>query len=520
MPNPTPRTVKNALAKALDALLSPVYLLDSEGTVVYVNKAMLQWADCPLEQVIGAKCLYSATESSDSTQRFNGLAPPPDKLKPGSTITGCQISLASSGQLQERLCDFVACATPEDPDNVEFVAAFVAAADLVATTEVNSDVYDAEKLHADLGRLQHQLQQRFHLDSLVGNSEFAVRLRKQVVAAGGNALEMTIVGPPGSGRQHLARTIHQRRITTAPIGTDADRNPAPGLAAILQGAIADAQLVQSSVRQAIAFATENQSENRGRAGGRHLPVAWLIVLEADQLTAEAQTELWSALNDSRSDVRVIATSELDLIRAATDGTFHQGLAWRINTLVIDTLPLKQRSADIPMLAQYFLEQQNAGRAQQIGRFDNDAIEMLTEYHWPGNLQQLRSVIGQAADTCTNAVINRSELPETFHHALKALRVNNQQTDVHIDLDQYLENIEAKLISRAIRVAKGNKTQTAKLLGMNRAKLLRRIQHLALDDEATAAKTGQRQPAIETQVDFQPVDEADEDAGPRNMEARE
>jgi len=290
----------------------------------------------------------------------------------------------------------------------------------------------------------------------------------------------------------------------------------PGLAAVLQGTIADAQLVQSSVHQAIAFAKENQSENRGRAGGRHLPVAWLVLLDADQLSAEAQTEFWSALTDSRSDVRVIATSEVDLIQAASDGTFHQGLAWRISTLVIDTVELKQRSGDIPMLAQYFLEQHNEGRDQQIGRFDNAAIEMLTEYHWPGNLQQLRSVIQQAADNCSTAVVSKSDLPENFHHALKALRVGHQ-TDAHIDLDQYLENIEAELISRAIRVAKGNKTQTAKLLGLNRAKLLRRIQHLDLDAEATAAKTGQPPKASELPVDFQPIDGADEEGGLEDQE---
>ena len=505
MSTPTPRTVKNSLAKVFDALLSPVYLLDAAGKIVYVNEAMLQWAGCTLDQIIGAKCLYSANESGDLEQRFNGLAPPPDKLKPGSTVTGCQITLASAGVLQERLCDFVALATADDPDNAEFVVGFVATEDHEAYSESKTDVYDAEDIHVALGKLQHQLQQRFHLDSLIGNSEFSVRLRKQVVAAGGNGLEMTIVGPSGSGRQHLARTIHQRRCLASLAATEDARNQMPGLAAVLQGTIADAQLVQSSVRQAITFAKENQSENRGRAGGRHLPVAWLVLLDADQLSAEAQTELWASLTDSRSDVRVIATSEVDLVQAATDGTFHQGLAWRINTLVINTVALKERSRDIPMLAQYFLEQHNEGRQQQIGRFDNGAIEMLTEYHWPGNVQQLRSVIQQAADTCSSAVVSKSDLPENFHHALKALRVG-QQAEVHIDLDQYLENIEAELISRAIRVAKGNKTQTAKLLGMNRAKLLRRIQHLELDAEASAAKTGQPPQASQSQVDFQPVDE--------------
>ena len=306
----------------------------------------------------------------------------------------------------------------------------------------------------------------------------------------------------------MARTIHQRRSLASLTGPADTRKLTPGLAAVVHGEIADAQLVQSSARQAMTFAKENQSENRGRAGGRHLPVGWLIVLDADRLSAEAQTELWAVLTDTRSDIRVIATSEVDLIQAATDGTFHQGLAWRINTLVINTVALKERSADIPMLAQYFLEQHNQGQEHQIARFDDAAIELLTEYHWPGNLRQLRLVIEQATNACSTVVIGKSDLPESFHHALKALRVG-QKTDTHIDLEKYLENIEAELISRAIRVAKGNKTQTAKLLGLNRAKLLRRIQHLELDAKATNAKTSQPAQKDESPVDFQPVDAIEE-----------
>ena len=538
MASPTSRRIKNALTKSFDSSASPIYVLNSAWEILYVNEALLRWAKCTIEDIVGVKCIYSSPPNQSSNpdrastsadHRFHGLAPPPQSIKVGKSQSGEQVYLSSPEGPIRRCCEFLALASLEDPETPDWIVCVLGAED---TNNEGSESLSSH-LHLSLAALQHQLQKRFYIDSLIGESDFAARLRKQAIAAGNNELEMTIAGPPGSGRQHLARTIHQYRCRQANLRSSgninfetamptADRDDRsfnraastsamPGLSVVLQGGLADAQLIQSSARQAIAFAKEVQLE-RGSKTSRRVPVAWLVVINADQLSAEAQTELWATLTDPRSDVRVIATAEVDLITAADNGMFHHGLAWRISTLVLETGALTRRADDIPLLAQYFVEQSNQQRKQQIGGFDSQSIEALTEYHWPGNLDELRSVVTKAADACSTSMITKADLPQSFFLSLSALRVGRYE-QTQIDLDQYLAKIESQLVSRALRFAKGNKTKTAKLLGINRAKLLRRIQYLGLETETQIANMTQdsdkQSVENESVIEFQPVDQEEQ-----------
>ena len=528
MPTPTPRTTKNALSKAFDTTAVPVYLLDPSNVFIYVNPAFLQWTDRTLEQVVGQSCCYSShgssgTSGNDSDTPFNGLAPPPDLLAaagdwPSFTSFTATVSVTLADGLQQRQCQFVALPKTTGDITSAFVLGIIEGdqPEGAAGDGLKEPSADSNALHGVLVRLEHELRRHFAVEGLVGVSDFSVRLRKQVLAAGGNDLEITIVGPAGTGRQHLANMIFEKRCWAEEAGTKS-------LAArpvVLQGLIADAQLVQSCVRQALENAAELAKEKRayvdqsgmhraqGRAGGWR-PAAWLLVTDAERLNHDAQAELWSAMQQQKTNLRIIATSENDLIKASETGVFHEGLAWRINTLVVETIPLAQRSADIPLLAQYFLEDQNLDREQPVARFDDKAMQMLTEYHWPENIAELRTVVEQSASACGSAVVTTADLPEKFHHAVKAQRVGKQE-EVKIDLDRYLEKIESELMGRAIRFAKGNKTKAAELLGLNRARLLRRIEHLGLEQEAIMAKTKSAGIEMVEDIEFKPLNGGGED----------
>jgi DNA-binding protein Fis len=153
----------------------------------------------------------------------------------------------------------------------------------------------------------------------------------------------------------------------------------------------------------------------------------------------------------------------------------------MGTIAIELVPLSHRAEDIPMLAQAMLERPS--RENRVAGFDTTALQMLGEYRWPGNLDQLSWVVTQSGQNLRDRLLGTEDLPEKFHHWLRAQQLS-PSAEVSIDLDRYLESIERELILRAMGQAKGNKTQAAKQLGLSRAKLLRRIENLNLENELT------------------------------------
>jgi DNA-binding NtrC family response regulator len=107
--------------------------------------------------------------------------------------------------------------------------------------------------------------------------------------------------------------------------------------------------------------------------------------------------------------------------------------------------------------------------------------LLTEYLWPGNLDQLSELIRQAATEAKTSLLVPADLPKKFHDSLSAQRIG-QPAETMVHLDSYLESVERELITRAIQQSKGNKTKAAKLLSINRAKLLRRLNYFQLEIE--------------------------------------
>jgi DNA-binding NtrC family response regulator len=199
--------------------------------------------------------------------------------------------------------------------------------------------------------------------------------------------------------------------------------------------------------------------------------ATLLLIDVDKMDAGSQQEILGYLQLPGLSARMIATSSTKLIDVESD--FDQALASRLSTLTIELPPLAQRREDLPLLAQAILESKNDRQAKQFSGFSRQAIEMICEYDWPGNFGQLASTIEEAAASATGSIIEVADFSETFQHSIKAQRFAAKD-ETRIQMDDYLLEIESQLIDRAVTQAKGNKTKAAELLGISRAKLLRRL----------------------------------------------
>ncbi|MGH2900792.1 MAG: sigma 54-interacting transcriptional regulator, partial [Solirubrobacteraceae bacterium] len=156
------------------------------------------------------------------------------------------------------------------------------------------------------------------------------------------------------------------------------------------------------------------------------------------------------------DVRIVAATNKNLERAIEDGSFREDLYYRIDIFSIVLPPLRERRADIPALADYFLSKFAAEHGQKITRLSTGALEQLARYSWPGNVRELENVIERAVVVCRGPVIQDRHLPRA---------VREPADDTHpLTLIEAVQRLERQMIEEALRTAGGNVTAAAHALG--------------------------------------------------------
>ena len=503
---------KTALTKTIEKSDSPVYLIDDRQCLAYGNEAFFAWVGGdtdetkdPESQVsdwIGTRLVYSnSVDLQPSERRLCGLTPPPESIRAGQPFTATVSSNATDGDVLPKL-EVASFSFIDGPAGQRSLLAVVARGDaLKQAAAVLAEVKATEtvNLHTALRKLATSLGVLNRSNALIGDSPYVARLQKQIKAAAQHGHEFTILGPAGSGRELLARLIMRQR-DSAPQTTH-DENQL----VTLHGYVADQDLVQSCVDQATKLATEQALEASHRTDKIQ---PWMLILDADQLDAASQAELWATLQLPSSRLRILATAERDLIDCVQTSGFHSGLAHVLTTQTIETIPLQQHLSDLPLLIQYEIESCNVNRDLQLSGLSASAMQMLKQYQWPGDLAELTALIKTASSHCDGNEIDVDDLPEKFRHAIAAVKSPPQDV-IEIDLEAYLAQIELKLVGRALQMAKGNKTKASKLLGVSRAKLLRRIQHFDLKHAPPAVPDP---PIVDPHLadlsadDFRPLDE--------------
>ncbi|MBI1925773.1 sigma 54-interacting transcriptional regulator [Candidatus Poribacteria bacterium] len=157
------------------------------------------------------------------------------------------------------------------------------------------------------------------------------------------------------------------------------------------------------------------------------------------------------------DVRVIAITNADLVRAINEGRFREDLYYRLNAFPIHLPPLRERKVDIPLLARHFLKTYTISLKKQVEEIDLEAVSMLMDYSWPGNVRELENTVEYAVILEKGEVLKRSSLPDK-------LRYENVQNG---SLKHRLELAEKQIILEALSKANWVKNQAANLLGIDR-----------------------------------------------------
>ncbi len=453
------RTVAADLARLLNSAAQPIYVLDDEQTLLFCNQACLDWVGRTADELLGRRCAYHSTPDPTGPDGVAaGLGPSPEVLA-GKEITGTIACVARNGRLRRRRARFIPLGA--GPEDTVGIVALVDPEDLPESETLPPDAHQTEAawLHERVREFRHQVAARYRVDRLAGTSPAARRARAQVALAAGSRASVLIVGPPGSGRRHAAGAIHY--------GTAAE--PAGSMIPLACSALG-AELIHSTIT---ALAAKKPAPEGIRP-------TTLLLNDADQLPLEVQAEMAAVLGARPFPLRLIAAAGQSLSDLARQGKYRQDLASVLSTIVIELPPLAERREDIPMLAQLFLEEANARGVKQVAGFSSEALDRLDAYPWPGNLDELARIVAGAHRQAEGVRIEVGDLPERIHWAAGAA-AHPRRPEETIVLDDFLAQIERELIRRAMAQAKGNKTKAAKLLGMTRPRLYRRLVQLGLEE---------------------------------------
>ncbi len=453
------RSLNSALTRLLAGSSMPIYVLDSQRTIIYANTAFFDWTGTDDETLIGVRCDYhSAPEVGPHSEAAAMLCPPAEVFR-GECAVSEVACRNGSGKVQRRRAQFISLGGDEIEHGA--VLAVLDPENLVSSHPPKGGTNNSSPshLHQRLLELRQQTVPRFGIDRLVGDSPTIKRIREQVRFAHQSRVRSIIYGPPGSGREHIARTIHY------------GDNPRGASRLIpIACSLMDAELLQATITNVVRNPSEDEDT---------IPPT-LLLLDVDQLPDTAQYELSGYFTIPDFQLYTLGTSRSDLLKLAEAGEFRKDLAAALSTLVIHLPPLVERSEDVTALAQVFLEQFNSTGGHQLSGFAPDALDRLAGYHWPKNVDELAEIVHESCAHAESTLVSAWDLPQRIRYAADAAAYP-RPTDEEIVLDDFLAEIEKELIQRALQRAKGNKTKAAQLLGMTRPRLHRRLEQLDLNN---------------------------------------
>ena len=304
-------------------------------------------------------------------------------------------------------------------------------------------------------------------------------------------INVLIYGESGTGKELVASALHMH----------SPRAKQPFVA--INTAAIPAELLESELfgHEKGAF-TGAHSQRKGRFEQAH--GGSLFLDEIGDMPAALQTRLLRVLSDNRFyrvggheqievDVRIIAATNQDLEKRVAQGKFREDLYHRLNVIRITLPALRERSEDIPLLAQHFLQRSAEELQVDAKKLSPQALEKLTHYHWPGNVRQLENMCRWMTVMAPGQIVTKDDLPpeleqnatpsgqgeEWSEHLKKQAQLKLSHGDDNILNDLAVE-FERVLLRAALDHTHGHKQEAAKRLGWGRNTLTRKLKELGVD----------------------------------------
>lgn len=463
----------SALVSHLEEARFPLYLVGHMGheqRILFANRALQEWADLTADQIVGRRVEYHAASMEETAGPLTGLCPSPDSMA-GTDGEGTVSVTGRDGRLRHRRARFLTL-PPVKVDHGDAHSVFVWVMDVDLTAEElltqvsNPTTHDQRQLavrqfYKDYGA-SHEMA------ALLGTVIATRQMRRQAEAAAKSGANAIVMGPSATDAELVARAIHR----LSSVGSESLR-----LEPLHMESLSPEQ-VEHRVHRA---ATVEGSTVEGSK-------VTLLLLGLEKTSKEAQAWLANCLEKATQEPRCLAAMAID--HSTTDKQrlpkLAESLQAKLGILTLWVPSLADRTTDLPLLAQLFVQRLNAAEvrikrpdsaaAKQLGGLTPAALDRLALYSWPGGVAQLQEVIAEAHQQAVGPFIDVDDLPTLIRHASQAAEYPAEQS-IKIDLDQYLQAIERELVQRAMATVDDNKAEAARLLGITRQRLYRTLQRV-------------------------------------------
>lgn len=322
--------------------------------------------------------------------------------------------------------------------------------------------------------LRKELRGAYTCDDIVSKSASMKEVRDLLPLVARSDSTVLIEGEPGTGKELVARAIHN-------LGA---RSSGP-FVAVNCGALPDTMVEAELFGHKRGAFTDAKHDKPGRfalaEGGTLLldevgDISWSVQVKLLRVLQEKEYVPLGGTRSIKADVRILAATNQDLSREVANGRFRQDLFFRLNVVRIVLPPLKSRWEDIPLLARHFIDRFNALQGRRITGISERAMAALAAYVFPGNVRELENAIEHGFVVCAGDTIRFDDLPPHIRDEpslpIQALRT----PDI---VSSRLNTAEAAAIREALDLNNGNRTKTARSLGISRNTLWRKMKRHGL-----------------------------------------
>ncbi len=336
---------------------------------------------------------------------------------------------------------------------------------LIATLSTASKLKQSMNEVDTLKQAQKQMQQDSNLPfkDIIGESKAIKDVFKIIDKVAATDANVLILGENGTGKELIARAIHQRslRKDNAFISVD-------------MGAITETLFESELFGHKKGAFTDAKDDRAGRFEVANK--GSLFLDEIGNLSMPLQSKLLTALQSRQVtrigtnkpipiDIRLICATNMPLYEMVEENTFRQDLVYRINTVEIQLPPLRERQDDIVLLADHFIKVYSQKYRKPTRKISSSGLKRLQKYHWPGNIRELQHAIERAIIMSEESTLT----PDDFFFLMQKSESGDPLDSLH------LEDVEKTVIQKAINKHNGNISKAAKELGLTRASLYRRLE---------------------------------------------